>query len=82
MLELVCRHLDPTQIPPQDRDVHLVGLNFFPDTNPFPTLAAIAQHLCPEYMANSRHRLAVVEEGTPPEILDNEELGEQRGGGA
>eukprot|EP00983_Pelagomonas_calceolata_P099546 1158470-Pelagomonas_calceolata.AAC.1 len=29
-------HLDPTNIPPQDRDIHLVGFTFCPDTNHFP----------------------------------------------
>eukprot|EP00983_Pelagomonas_calceolata_P052041 1142670-Pelagomonas_calceolata.AAC.1 len=38
-------HLDPTKIPPQDRDIHLVGFKFCPDTNPLSTLeAATAQH--------------------------------------
>eukprot|EP00983_Pelagomonas_calceolata_P134622 1162077-Pelagomonas_calceolata.AAC.1 len=38
-------HIDPTKIPPQDRDIHLVGFKFCPDTKPFPTLeAATAQH--------------------------------------
>eukprot|EP00983_Pelagomonas_calceolata_P037507 1136360-Pelagomonas_calceolata.AAC.3 len=32
--------LDPTEIPPQDRDIHLVEFEFCPDTNPFPTLEA------------------------------------------
>eukprot|EP00200_Dunaliella_tertiolecta_P004779 CAMPEP_0202338720 /NCGR_PEP_ID=MMETSP1126-20121109/881_1 /ASSEMBLY_ACC=CAM_ASM_000457 /TAXON_ID=3047 /ORGANISM="Dunaliella tertiolecta, Strain CCMP1320" /LENGTH=118 /DNA_ID=CAMNT_0048929151 /DNA_START=249 /DNA_END=603 /DNA_ORIENTATION=- len=51
-----------------------------PALNP---LLAQANRFCePKYINNSRHRLAVVEEGPPPEILDNEELGEQRGGGA
>eukprot|EP00967_Tisochrysis_lutea_P100224 scaffold149335_cov16-Tisochrysis_lutea.AAC.2 len=39
-------HLDPTKIPPQDRDIHLVEFEFCHDTNPFPTLeAATAQHV-------------------------------------
>eukprot|EP00983_Pelagomonas_calceolata_P077121 1153728-Pelagomonas_calceolata.AAC.6 len=33
-------HLDPTNIPPQDRDNHLVELKFCPDINPFATLDA------------------------------------------
>eukprot|EP00983_Pelagomonas_calceolata_P025938 813188-Pelagomonas_calceolata.AAC.1 len=38
-------HIDPTKILPQDMDIHLVGLEFCSDTNPFPTLeAATAQH--------------------------------------
>eukprot|EP00983_Pelagomonas_calceolata_P019680 620051-Pelagomonas_calceolata.AAC.1 len=38
-------HLDPSKIPPQDRDIHLVEFKICPDTNPLPTLeAAIAQH--------------------------------------
>eukprot|EP00983_Pelagomonas_calceolata_P023943 753890-Pelagomonas_calceolata.AAC.1 len=38
-------YLDPSKIPPQDRDIHLVGFKFCPDTDPFPTLeAATAQH--------------------------------------
>eukprot|EP00983_Pelagomonas_calceolata_P064355 1148087-Pelagomonas_calceolata.AAC.2 len=38
-------HIDPTKIPPQDRDIHLVGFKFCPDTNPFSTLkVATAQH--------------------------------------
>eukprot|EP00983_Pelagomonas_calceolata_P084372 1156351-Pelagomonas_calceolata.AAC.8 len=28
-------HLDPSKIPPQDRDIHLVELKLCPDTNPF-----------------------------------------------
>eukprot|EP00983_Pelagomonas_calceolata_P102379 1158799-Pelagomonas_calceolata.AAC.2 len=28
-------HLDPSKIPPQDRDIHLVELKFCADTNPF-----------------------------------------------
>eukprot|EP00983_Pelagomonas_calceolata_P056832 1144802-Pelagomonas_calceolata.AAC.4 len=31
-------HLDPSEIPPQDRDINLVELKFCPDTNPFITL--------------------------------------------
>eukprot|EP00983_Pelagomonas_calceolata_P120363 1160699-Pelagomonas_calceolata.AAC.8 len=31
-------HLDPSKIPPQDRDTHLAELKFCPDTNPFITL--------------------------------------------
>eukprot|EP00983_Pelagomonas_calceolata_P029417 921663-Pelagomonas_calceolata.AAC.1 len=31
-------HLDPTKIPPQDRDIHLVELQFCSDTNPVSTL--------------------------------------------
>eukprot|EP00983_Pelagomonas_calceolata_P005925 196488-Pelagomonas_calceolata.AAC.1 len=30
-------HLDPSEIPPQDRDINLVELKFCPDTNPFIT---------------------------------------------
>eukprot|EP00983_Pelagomonas_calceolata_P038617 1136853-Pelagomonas_calceolata.AAC.2 len=30
-------HLDPTKIPPRDRDIHLVDLKFCPDPKPFPT---------------------------------------------
>eukprot|EP00983_Pelagomonas_calceolata_P060461 1146370-Pelagomonas_calceolata.AAC.1 len=30
-------HLGPSEIPPQDRDIHLVELKFCPDTNPFIT---------------------------------------------
>eukprot|EP00983_Pelagomonas_calceolata_P118454 1160510-Pelagomonas_calceolata.AAC.6 len=38
-------HLDPTKIPPQDRDINLVEFKFCPGTNPFSTLeAATAQH--------------------------------------
>jgi hypothetical protein len=38
-------HLDPSKIPPQDRDIHLVELKFCPDTNPFITLErAVTQH--------------------------------------
>eukprot|EP00983_Pelagomonas_calceolata_P020105 634535-Pelagomonas_calceolata.AAC.1 len=49
-------HLDPTKIPPQDRDImwmiHLVESNFCPGTNPFPILeAATTQH------ANTKTRL-------------------------
>eukprot|EP00983_Pelagomonas_calceolata_P060783 1146522-Pelagomonas_calceolata.AAC.4 len=37
--------LDPTKIPPQDRDIHLVELKSCPDIKPFPTMeAATAQH--------------------------------------
>eukprot|EP00967_Tisochrysis_lutea_P097947 scaffold144124_cov19-Tisochrysis_lutea.AAC.1 len=37
-------HIDPTKIPPQDGNIHLVGFKFCPDTNPFSTLeAATAQ---------------------------------------
>eukprot|EP00983_Pelagomonas_calceolata_P122681 1160931-Pelagomonas_calceolata.AAC.1 len=31
-------YVDPSKIPPQDRDIHLVKLKFCPDTNPFITL--------------------------------------------
>eukprot|EP00983_Pelagomonas_calceolata_P031501 987765-Pelagomonas_calceolata.AAC.1 len=38
-------HLDPTEIPPQDKDIYLVDLKFCPDTNLFSILeAATAQH--------------------------------------
>eukprot|EP00983_Pelagomonas_calceolata_P057285 1145007-Pelagomonas_calceolata.AAC.1 len=40
-------HIDPSKIPPQDRDIHLVEFRFYTDTNPFPNLeaaAASAQH--------------------------------------
>eukprot|EP00983_Pelagomonas_calceolata_P068617 1149997-Pelagomonas_calceolata.AAC.2 len=38
-------HLDPSKIPPQDRDIHLVELKFCPDTNPCITLeTAATQH--------------------------------------
>eukprot|EP00983_Pelagomonas_calceolata_P032888 1030041-Pelagomonas_calceolata.AAC.1 len=38
-------HFDPSKIPPQDRDIHLVKLKFYPDTNPFITFnTATAQH--------------------------------------
>eukprot|EP00983_Pelagomonas_calceolata_P017336 544044-Pelagomonas_calceolata.AAC.1 len=38
-------HINPTKIPPHDRDIHLVGFKFCPDTNPLPTLeAATARH--------------------------------------
>jgi len=38
-------HLDPTKIPPQDRDIHLVELKFCSDTNPVNTLErAQTQH--------------------------------------
>eukprot|EP00983_Pelagomonas_calceolata_P094423 1157889-Pelagomonas_calceolata.AAC.5 len=38
-------HLYPTNIPPQDRDIHLVGFKVCPDTNSSPTLeAATTQH--------------------------------------
>eukprot|EP00983_Pelagomonas_calceolata_P129530 1161615-Pelagomonas_calceolata.AAC.1 len=38
-------HLDPSKIPPQDRDTHLVELKFCPDTNPSVTWeTATAQH--------------------------------------
>eukprot|EP00983_Pelagomonas_calceolata_P061611 1146904-Pelagomonas_calceolata.AAC.2 len=38
-------HIDPTKILPQDRNIHLVGFKFCPDTNPSSTLeAASAQH--------------------------------------
>eukprot|EP00983_Pelagomonas_calceolata_P070287 1150727-Pelagomonas_calceolata.AAC.1 len=37
-------HLDPTKIPPQDREIHLAlnaaAFKFCPDTNPFPILVA------------------------------------------
>eukprot|EP00983_Pelagomonas_calceolata_P071147 1151097-Pelagomonas_calceolata.AAC.1 len=37
--------LDPTNVPTQDRDIHLVKLKLCPKTNPLPTLeAATAQH--------------------------------------
>eukprot|EP00983_Pelagomonas_calceolata_P008913 289500-Pelagomonas_calceolata.AAC.1 len=35
-------HLYPFQIPPQDRDIHLVGLKFCTDTNPFITFKRAA----------------------------------------
>ncbi|KAF5826873.1 hypothetical protein DUNSADRAFT_1832 [Dunaliella salina] len=42
---LLQAHLDPSKIPPQDRDIHLVELQFCPDTNPFITLErARTQH--------------------------------------
>eukprot|EP00983_Pelagomonas_calceolata_P050786 1142137-Pelagomonas_calceolata.AAC.1 len=38
-------HFDPSKIPPQDRDIHLVQLKFCPNTNPFITLeTTTAQH--------------------------------------
>eukprot|EP00983_Pelagomonas_calceolata_P124024 1161063-Pelagomonas_calceolata.AAC.3 len=38
-------HTDPTKVPLQNRDIHLVEFGLSPDTNPFPTLeAATAQH--------------------------------------
>eukprot|EP00983_Pelagomonas_calceolata_P131446 1161776-Pelagomonas_calceolata.AAC.14 len=38
-------HLDPSKMPPQDRDFHLVELKLCPDTNPFITLErAVTQH--------------------------------------
>eukprot|EP00983_Pelagomonas_calceolata_P021719 680625-Pelagomonas_calceolata.AAC.1 len=38
-------HLDPSEILPQDRDIHLVELKFCPDTNPSITLErAVTQH--------------------------------------
>eukprot|EP00983_Pelagomonas_calceolata_P016326 515890-Pelagomonas_calceolata.AAC.1 len=38
-------HLNPRMIPAHDRDVHLVGLKFCPDTNPLPNLrTASDQH--------------------------------------
>eukprot|EP00983_Pelagomonas_calceolata_P094951 1157942-Pelagomonas_calceolata.AAC.2 len=38
-------HLDPTKIPPQDRDIHLVEFKFCPDTSSFLNMeAASAQH--------------------------------------
>eukprot|EP00983_Pelagomonas_calceolata_P076359 1153391-Pelagomonas_calceolata.AAC.1 len=33
-------HLDPTKIPPQDRDIHLAALQLYPDTNHFLILGA------------------------------------------
>eukprot|EP00983_Pelagomonas_calceolata_P118273 1160491-Pelagomonas_calceolata.AAC.4 len=38
-------HLDPSKIPPQDRDIHLVELKLCPGTNPSITLeTAATQH--------------------------------------
>eukprot|EP00983_Pelagomonas_calceolata_P079568 1154746-Pelagomonas_calceolata.AAC.8 len=38
-------HLDPSEIPLQDREIHLVETKFCPDTNSFITLeTATAQH--------------------------------------
>eukprot|EP00983_Pelagomonas_calceolata_P086292 1156727-Pelagomonas_calceolata.AAC.3 len=37
-------HLDPTYLPCQDRDIHLIELKFCPDTTHFPTLEAATTH--------------------------------------
>eukprot|EP00983_Pelagomonas_calceolata_P074867 1152740-Pelagomonas_calceolata.AAC.1 len=38
-------HLDPSKIPPQDRDIHLVELKFCPATKPYITFdTAATQH--------------------------------------
>eukprot|EP00983_Pelagomonas_calceolata_P123543 1161018-Pelagomonas_calceolata.AAC.5 len=41
--KMVCAgtHLDPTRIPAQDRDIHLVELKFCPDTNPLQGLQGL-----------------------------------------
>eukprot|EP00983_Pelagomonas_calceolata_P015322 485776-Pelagomonas_calceolata.AAC.1 len=48
-------HLGPSEIPPQDRDIHLVELKFCPDTNPFITLErAATQHSHTVFKLNTR----------------------------
>eukprot|EP00983_Pelagomonas_calceolata_P102965 1158866-Pelagomonas_calceolata.AAC.12 len=48
-------NIDPTEILPQDMDVHFVKFKFCPDTNPFPTPEAeTAQHTNTIYRLKAR----------------------------